>query len=47
MDQIKRQQELALIERRKELASLFNSELESWSDEVLSRVDTIEDKKNK
>lgn len=33
--------------RRHRLADLYNSEMEAWHHEILSRVETTEDRKNK
>lgn len=36
---------MKLYNRRQELAELFNSEMEMWKQDVLSRVETLEDRK--
>jgi hypothetical protein len=43
----KRKQEYAtnLIERKQRLANLYNTEMENWRNEVLSKVETQEDRK--
>mmetsp|Transcript_35100 Transcript_35100/g.35736 ORF Transcript_35100/g.35736 Transcript_35100/m.35736 type:complete len:470 (+) Transcript_35100:203-1612(+) len=46
-EEIMRQQERSLLERRRQLAALYNFELESWTEDVMSRVETVEDKKNR
>jgi hypothetical protein len=46
-EELMRQQEKSVLQRRKQLAELYNDEMESWTQEILSNVETIEDKKNK
>ena len=35
----------ALLARRRQLAELFNEEMENWKLEALSRVETMEERK--
>jgi len=44
---IKREQEESLIARRKELAKLYNDEMDAWTEEILSRTETYEEKKKR
>lgn len=44
-EELRRQQEASLIERRHQLADLYNSEIEAWRNEVLASVETQEDRK--
>jgi uncharacterized protein with PIN domain len=44
-EELKRQQEIALLERRQRLADLYNSEIERWKDEILHNEESIEDRK--
>lgn len=41
------QNQQALYERRQKLASLYNSEMSAWQNEVTSNVETAEDRKDK
>ena len=41
----KQQYEYTVNERRQQLADLYNSELEMWRSEAISRVETQEDRK--
>jgi hypothetical protein len=36
-----------LMQRRKKLANLYNLEMESWKQDILSRVETVEDRKRR
>jgi hypothetical protein len=47
MEELRRQQEVSVIERRRQLADLYNSEMDAWQAEVLASVETQEDRKNK
>jgi hypothetical protein len=42
---MKRSSEAALLERRRRLSELLNSEMQEWQEESLSRVETQEDRK--
>lgn len=46
-NQVKLQQELTLLQRREQLAELYNYEMDCWKQEVLSRVETVEDTRNR
>lgn len=46
-NQIKVQQELTLLQRREQLAELYNYEMDCWKQEVLSKVETAEDVRNR
>jgi hypothetical protein len=41
----KKEYEENLVERRKKLADLYNYEINLWRQEILSRVETQEDRK--
>ena len=43
--EIQAQQEKAVMRRRQELANLYNNEMDAWRTEVMSRVETQEDRK--
>ena len=47
MKEIQAQQEKAVLRRRQELANLYNSEMDAWRMEVMSRVETQEDRKSR
>jgi len=36
-----------LLERRRKLANLYNNEIEQWRREVLAKVETTEDRKER
>eukprot|EP01041_Mallomonas_annulata_P000466 gene466-872_t len=42
-----REQEKSLQQRRRQLGDLYSDEMENWTQEILSRVETNEEKKNK
>jgi hypothetical protein len=44
---LKRQQDQELTNRRQQLADLYNQEMESWQQEVLSKIETPEDRKQR
>lgn len=46
-NKIRAEQELSLLERRRALADLYNDEMEGWTNEVMSNVETIEDQKKR
>lgn len=41
----RREREMSLVSRRHELAALYNSQMEEWRQEVMSKVETIEERK--
>lgn len=43
----KKEYEENLLYRRKKLAQLYNDEMEAWKLEVLSKVETVEDRKQR
>lgn len=43
----KKEYDEQLVSRRKKLADLYNREIEEWRNEVLSRVETQEDRKQR
>lgn len=43
--EIQQQNEKALLRRRQQLANLYNEEMDAWRTEVMSRVETQEDRK--
>ena len=45
--QIRRDQEASLLDRRRELANLYNSEMDNWTDEIMSKTETLEDQKQR
>jgi hypothetical protein len=46
-DQLQRSSEMNLLRRRQCLADLYNYEREQWQNEVLSRVESVEDRKQR
>ena len=42
---LKREQDKALYHRRRDLADLYNSEMDLWREEFMARVETQEDRK--
>lgn len=46
-EQKKKQHDLNLYNRRSELADLYNREMEQWRGEVLAKVETQEDRKQR
>lgn len=44
---LRHQQQMDLLGRKQQLADLYNYEREAWKDEVLSKVETVEDRKNR
>ncbi len=45
MASMDREHQVALHRRRRELADLYNEEMEQWKAEVLANVETQEDRK--
>lgn len=45
VEQKVRDHEFGLIKRRQMLASLYENEMGSWTDELLNRVETVEERK--
>ena len=45
--EIQAQQEKEVLRRRQELANLYNNEMDAWRTEVMSRVETQEDRKSR
>jgi hypothetical protein len=45
LEQLRRENQRALLSRRQQLAELYNNEMQGWENEVLSRVETLEDRK--
>jgi len=43
-DKRKQEYEISLHDRRQQLADLYNTEIEAWRAEVLSNVETLEDR---
>jgi hypothetical protein len=46
-EQLQRSSEMNLLRRRQNLADLYNYEREQWQNEVLSRVESVEDRKQR
>ena len=46
-DELQRSSEINLLRRRQNLADLYNYEREQWQNEVLSRVESVEDRKQR
>ncbi len=46
-NELSREYEARLYERRKQLAALYNREMEGWKEEALSRVETVEERKQR
>ncbi len=44
-DELRREQEASLLQRKQQLAALYNEEIESWRSEVLAAAETQEDRK--
>ncbi len=44
-ERMKRDQQVNLLERQRQLAELYNSEMDQWRAEALARVETQEDRK--
>lgn len=44
-EELRREQEASLLMRRHQLADLYNSEIQSWRDEVLAKAETQESRK--
>ena len=45
VDQKVRDHEFGLVKRRQMLASLYENEMRAWTDELLSRVESVEERK--
>lgn len=45
LDRMRRERDANLINRQRALAELYETEMEQWKDEVLSKVETVEERK--
>ena len=46
-EQMQRQQDMDLLRRRQKLADIYNYERELWQDEVLTKVESVADRKQR
>ena len=46
-NELKAQRNLGVLERRTALAALYNDEIEQWKQEVMAKVETIEERKDR
>jgi hypothetical protein len=47
LEELRRQREASLLVRRRQLADLYNQEMEMWRNEALAAAETLEDRKRR